>query len=163
MVVLAGVRRIKGRLQKQPPPKPPREIAPARCLTLPRTSPRTTLRYSVFLPPKTFILYHPYMVVNHPCLTSMFCCWHDFLVPSMNVLANPAHPMLLVLPLSCLSAQQTLKYRQILNTVLTLLVYYVRWTVPFQDCTGVPKSMQKVLSEKVSTTRNALPLDLEGA
>ena len=44
MAVLAGVRRIQGRLQEHPPPQRLHLPQPFRCLILPRTSPRTTLR-----------------------------------------------------------------------------------------------------------------------
>ena len=64
--------------------------------------------------------------------------------------------MLLVFLTSCRSAQQILK------TVPALLVYSVRWTIRFWDCTGLPpKSMQKALLEEVNTTQNALPPDFE--
>ena len=64
--------------------------------------------------------------------------------------------MLLVFPTSCSSAQQFLK------TFSALLVYFVRWTTRLWDCTGLPfKSMQKVLSEEVTTTQKALPSDFE--
>ena len=44
-----------------------------------------------------------------------------------------------------------------------LLAYWVQWTIHFWDCTGLPpKDMQKVLSEEVTTTQNALPPDFEG-
>ena len=65
--------------------------------------------------------------------------------------------MLLVFPASCRSAHQILK------AVSALLVYFVRWTIRILECMGMPpKSMQKVLSEVVTTTHNALPLDFEG-
>ena len=72
----------------------------------------------------------------------------------MNVPAHPAQPMLLVFPASCRSAQQILK------TVWCTLCDGP--SIRFWDCTGLPpKSMQKVLSEEVSTTQNALPPDFE--
>ena len=72
---------------------------------------------------------------------------YELPVPLMNV---PARPMLLVFPASCRSAQQVLKIAS------ALLVYSVRRTIRFWDCTGLPpKSMQKVLSEEVTTTQNA--------
>ena len=81
----------------------------------------------------------------------------ELLVPSMNVPADPAQPMLLVFPASCRSAQQILKI------VSVLLVYSVRWTIRFWDCTGLPpRSMQKVLSEEVTTAQNALLPIFEG-
>ena len=46
--------------------------------------------YSVFLQPKKFILHPPYMVVNYPWRTSMFRWWYEFLVPWMDVPADPA-------------------------------------------------------------------------
>ena len=53
--------------------------------------------------------------------------------------------------------------KTILKTVSALLVYSVRWTIRFWDCTGLPpKSMQKVPSEEVTTTQNAPPPDFEG-
>ena len=86
----------------------------------------------------------------------MFRWWYELLVPFMNVLADPAQPILLVFPASYRSAR-------ILKIVSTFLVHSVRWTMCFYDCTGLPpKSMQKVLSEEVSTTQNALPPDFEG-
>ena len=74
---------------------------------------------------KKFILHPPYMVVDYPWRTSMFRWWYELLVPSMNVLVDPAQPMLLVFPASCRSAQQ------ILRTVSALLVYFVQWTICF--------------------------------
>ena len=113
--------------------------------------------YSVLLQPKKFILHPPYMVVNYPWRTSMFRWWYELPVPSMNVPVDPAQPMLLAFPASCRSA------KQILKTVLALVVYSVRWTIRFCDCTSLPpKSMQNVLLAEVSTTQNALPPDFEG-
>ena len=75
----------------------------------------------------------------------------------MNVPSDLAQPMLLVFLASCRSAQQILK------TVSALLVYSVQWIIRFRDCMGLPpKSMQKVLSEEVTTIQNALPPYFEG-
>ena len=52
--------------------------------------------YSMLLQPKKFILHPPYMVVNYPWRTSMLCWWYELLVPSTNVPADLAQPMLLV-------------------------------------------------------------------
>ena len=57
--------------------------------------------YSGLLRTKKFILHPPYMVVNYPSRTTMFHRWYKLLVPSMNALANPAQPMLLVMFVSC--------------------------------------------------------------
>ena len=113
--------------------------------------------YSVLLQPKKFSLHPPYLVVNYPWRTSMCRWWYENLVPSMNVPADAAQPMLLVFVASCPPAQQFLK------TVSALVVYSVRWPIRFWDCTGLPpKSMQKVLLEEVTTTQNAMPPDFEG-
>ena len=113
--------------------------------------------YSVLLQPKKLNLHPPYMAVNYPWCTSMFRWSYAFRVPSINVPADGAQPMLLVFIASCRSAQQILK------TVSTLMVYSVRWTIRFWGCRGLsPKSMAKVLSEEVTTAQNALPPDFEG-
>ena len=122
-----------------------------------RTKFTCSVLYSVLPQPKKFILHPQYMVVNYPWRTSMFRWWYEVLVPSMNVPADLAQPMLSVLLASCRCAQQIWK------TVSALPVHSVRWTIRFWDCTGLPpKSMQKVPSEEVSTTQNALPRDFEG-
>ena len=79
------------------------------------------------------------------------------LLVRMNVPADPTQPILLIFLASCCSTQQILK------TVSALLVYSVRCTIRFWDCTDLPpKSKQKVLSEEVTTTQNELPPDFEG-
>ena len=75
--------------------------------------------------------------------------WYKFFVPSMNVLADSAQPMLLVFPASSPSDQQ------ILETVSALVVYSVRCAINF--C-----KMQTMLLEELSSTENALPPDCEG-
>ena len=121
-----------------------------------RTEFTCSVLYSVLLQPKKFIRHPPYMVVNYPWRTSMFRRWYELLVPSMNVPTHPAQPMLLVFHASCRSAQQ------ILRTASALLVYSLRWTICFWDCTGLPpKSMQKVLSEEVTTTQTHCRLTLK--
>ena len=113
--------------------------------------------YSVLLQPKKNTLHAPHMAVNDPWRTSVFYLWYEIMVPLINVLADEAHPMLSVFPTLCRSAQRILK------RVFPLLVYFVRWSTRFLDCTGLPPScMQKASSEEVSTTQNALPPDFEG-
>ena len=112
--------------------------------------------YVVLLEPKKLILHPPYMIMNYTWRTSMFCCWYEFPVPSMNVSANRAQPMVLVFSASWRSAPQIPKI------VSALLVYSVRCSIRFWDCMGLPpKSMQEVLSDEVTTTQDALPPDLE--
>ena len=65
-----------------------------------RTKFTCTVLCSVWLQPKKFIPHPPYMVVNYPWRTSSFQWWYELLVPSMNVLADLARPMLLVFPVS---------------------------------------------------------------
>ena len=101
-----------------------------------RTEFTCSILYSVLLQPRKFILHPPYMFVKYPWRTSMFHWWYEIPVPSMNVPTDPAQPMLLVFLASCRSA------RQILKTMSALLVYTVRRTIRFWDCTGLPsKSM----------------------
>ena len=113
--------------------------------------------YAALLQPKKFILHAPYTNVNYPWRTSMFRCWYQLPVPSMNLPADPAHPMLLVFPTSNRSAQPILK------AVSAPLVYYVRRIIRFWDCMGLsPESMQRAVLDEVSYTQNALPPYFKG-
>ena len=90
------------------------------------------------------------MIVTYPWRTSMFRWWYELLVPSMNVPAHPAQPMLLVFLASrrpCQPGWCTL----------------CDGPSVFWDCADQPpKSMQKALLDQLTSTQNALPPDFEG-
>ena len=76
-----------------------------------------TVLYMVWLRPNMFIVHPPYMVVNYASCASIFRRLYQLVVALMNVLVDPARPMLLVFPATCRCTRRNL------NIVSILLVF----------------------------------------
>ena len=83
-----------------------------------------------------FTLHPPYMVVNYLWWIFMCYCQYELLVPSMNMLVDPAQPRLLVFHASCRPAQQVMLHRLyiVYSNIYSYCLFFFVSPPPFCGC-----------------------------